>query len=361
MPTLELPADRRPDIVVHVGMGKTGTTTIQATFEANRERLAAKGILYPESPGPRRHLRLGLAMQPDTGRPHRSVGWRRQAVSSPEELRPLFEKALFAELRQRPRHVVFSDEALLASSPEGIANLRELFDRMAGRVRVVAYLRRQDDHLCSRYQQRVKREGEFRRLADRAKLDLTSVYDYHAQLVGWRDLMRPDALVVRTFEPHRFEGGSLLSDFLTATDLDVRSDELTSIESMNQSLDAEAVELLRILNLHFHRLGRNPSRRLVNQIMSRLARREAGPTLTLPEPVLDEFMDRWQESNSAAAREFVPGRGDALFRSERKTQNTTTEQSIDPERFDQLLALLELPQDLSAALRRVAHEEAEVS
>ena len=41
-------------------------------------------------------------------------------------------------------------------------------------------------------------------------------------------------------------------------------------------------------------------------LTAKLSRASDGPTLTLPAPVLDEFMAQWEESNQRVARELVP-------------------------------------------------------
>ena len=116
-------------------------------------------------------------------------------------------------------------------------------------MRVVAYLRPQDEHLASNYQQVVK-GGETARFAEWAGTDLSPTYDYHRNLSRWRDHLEPDDLVVRTFEPHAFVGGSLVDDFLDAAGLEVTSADLAPVEHRNESLSAEAVEVLRLLNIH---------------------------------------------------------------------------------------------------------------
>ena len=71
MPTTSPPSSPL-DVVLHVGSGKTGTSSIQYFLHRNRARLADLGYLYPQSPGRRRHTRLGLFVQPDkalSGRP----------------------------------------------------------------------------------------------------------------------------------------------------------------------------------------------------------------------------------------------------------------------------------------------------
>jgi hypothetical protein len=126
----------------------------------------------------------------------------------------------------------------------------------------------------------------------------------------------------------------------------------------NESLDAEAVELLRIVNL----LRReDPSASALSSgnhdLVRRLGEAAHGPTLTAPESLLDEYMARWEASNLAVARELV-GDDDALFRVPRKTDNTTTEQRLDPGRLDHFIELLELPEQTHRPLRELVEREA---
>ena len=68
-------------------------------------------------------------------------------------------------------------------------------------------------------------------------------------------------------------------------------------------------------------------------------------------------METWAESNRAVAREFVGDETGQLFRAPRKSQNTTTEQRLDPARLDHFLQLLELPKRMHAPLRQIVERE----
>jgi len=350
---------RDVDLVLHIGSGKTGTTSIQNFLHLNRERLAELGHLYPKSPGAKRHLRLGLFVKPDSELDG-TIVWSRQRFSDPTAFRRSFRRKLFAEINDSGlSHVILSDEALYGSSNEAIRRLRTFTDRNARRLRLVLYLRRQDDHLSSRYQQVVK-TGEVRRLAERTKrLDLSSTYDYHTRLSTWQRLVEPTEFVVRRFERDSFVDGSLFQDFLDAAGVDVRADDLEQVEPRNESLDAEAVEFLRLLNIHRvetegAEVGRIDNRKLI----APLSAGSTGPTLTLPEGMVGDFMALWEDSNRAVAREFLGDESGQLFRSGRKTRNTTAEQVLDPSRIDHFVTMLELPQEWQGPLRRLAEREA---
>jgi hypothetical protein len=273
--------------------------------------------------------------------------------------RRTFRRQLFREITESGQsRVLFSDEALYASSDEALRRLRRFAGRFARSRRLVLYLRRQDDHLVSRYQQVVK-TGETRRLSERAENPDVKTYDYYARLRTWDRLLEPNEFVVRRFERDRFVDGSLYQDFLDAVGIDVRADELTQAETRNESLDAESVEFLRILNIL--RADDETAASLVKvdrALVRMMAAASTGPTLTLPSPFLDDFMAQWEESNRRVAREYLGDESGQLFRAARKTRRTTTEQYLDPSRLDHFIALLELPEQMHAPLRALVEREA---
>lgn len=339
-------------------MGKTGTSSIQFFLRDNRERLVDLGVLYPTSPGRARHGRLSLftkskkefAQLPE---------WAREDHSDSVRFRRAFRRRLFGEIESSGlARVLLSDEVIFGSPDPQLRRLRRLLDRFAERLRLVAYLRRQDEHMVSRYQQGVK-VGWVMRLRDWAGEDMTGLYDYHARLLRLEQLLSPSALVVRRFEPEAFADGSLYQDFLDAAGIDVRAEDLQPVASRNRSLDAESVEFVRLLNVHrVASDGATPGLIDNRQLVARLAEVSTGPTLTMPAPFLDAFMAQWEESNRAVAQEFLGDESGQLFRAPRKTRNSTTEQYLDPARLDHFATLLELPEQMHAPLRRLAEREA---
>lgn len=292
----------------------------------------------------------------------RAPAWHRQGYTSHPEFREEVHSSLVAELAEAGvPGVILSDEALYGAKVVALERLRRLTDQIARSVRVVVYLRRQDDHVASRYQQIVK-TGEVRRLAVRVReLDLSGFYDYRSRLGRWQELMEPTSLVVRPFDRASFAGGSLHQDFLDAAGVGVRAGDLEPVTELNESLDAEAVELLRVLNLfRVEHEGATPgqidNRRLIRRLRSAIG--EPGPTLTLPPDMAEEFMARWAQTNRAVARDFLGNPSGELFKTPRKTRNTTSVQVFDPARLDHYLEVLELPEEQHAPLRALIDREA---
>lgn len=349
-----------PDVILHIGSGKTGTTTIQHFLRRNRRRLAdLADVLVPTAPGRRRHVKLGLSLLSDEAMVDK-VAYHRHGAASPTAFREQFHRELEQEIRDAGRsRVLLSDEALYGAPPYSLELLRGHLDRIGGRRRVVVYLRRQDDHLASRYQQVVK-VGEVRRLAQRVQeMDYSATYDYDARLRLWRDRVAPDELVVRRFGREYFPDGSLLRDFLDATGIDLPLEDDDTVAPRNESLDAESVEFLRLLNIHLVTdQGVHPRRISHQGTVRRLAGHSTGPTLTLPERDLTVFMERWAEPNRRVARTFLGIEDGTLFAPPRRSRRTTSEQRLDPARLPHFLDLAEIAAGSHAPLRRIAEREA---
>lgn len=346
------------DVVLHIGSGKTGTSTIQWMLRRSPDQLRAAGVLYPRTPGQARHTKLGLFVRPDD-EVLKHADWLTGDYDDPAAFRRRFRRGLDREIAEAglPR-VVFSDEGLFSAGDRAIRRMRRFVDnRLGGKVRLVVYLRRQDDHLVSRYQQVVKM-GEIRPLTTWMQRDWTGTYDYYGRITSWQQL-GPESFAVRRFERDRMVGGSLVSDFLDAAGIDIDPSSLSDTESRNESLGAEAIEALRILNLYrVQHEGERPGLFGTRPYVVKLRQVDTGPVLTLPEPELDRFMATWAPSNDRLAREVLGEESGELFRGTRKSAGTTTEQRLDPERLDHYLELLEIPEHKHADIRRIAEAEA---
>jgi hypothetical protein len=352
------PLSRPVDVVLHIGMGKTGTSSIQFFLRDNRDRLRELGLLFPVTPGGARHGRLGLFAKPD-GEVRTSPEWPRQKQSEPASFRNAFRRRLFSEIEGSGLdRVLFTDEILFGASEPTLRRLRRFLDRTARSVRVVAYLRRQDDHMVSRYQQGVK-IGWVVRLRDWAREDMSSLYDYHTRLRQHERLLGPTELVVRRYEPDRFPNGSLYQDFLDAAGIRARAEDFVQGPNRNTSLDAESVEFLRLLNLYrVENEGAVPGLIDNRGLAARLTDASRGPVMSLPAGSLDTFMAQWSETNERVARQYLQDPSGQLFRTARKANNVSTEQRLDPDRLDHFFTVLGLPERLHAPLRRVAEREA---
>lgn len=133
-------------LTIHIGMGKTGSSSIQSTLCENGEKLDEKGIKY-----------LGLMLEFAGEREfnwQKARGWNIFNSLSKEimnkQLVHVFER-LNNELPDKTSHLIWSNESLFGNAEllsTAISKLDEFFD-----VQVIGYIRRPDTWVLSAYLQ----------------------------------------------------------------------------------------------------------------------------------------------------------------------------------------------------------------
>ncbi len=219
-------------IVLHIGLEKTGTTSIQAHCQRHAQALRAQGILYPSDLGPGNHVDLATAFAAFelTGdmRLRAGVGTEAELASFGAQVVARLKRQV---ARARPRCLLLSNEHLSSRCYGAeIGRLRDMLAGFSDDVRVLVYLRRQDRAVLSLYSSYLKGQGT-RDLAHMAAG--TPWLDYRALLARWADAFGRDRLVVRRFPPPR---GSLIEDFSAAAGLPPLP-EVPDDTRANRSLD----------------------------------------------------------------------------------------------------------------------------
>lgn len=168
-------------VFLHIGMPKTGTTSIQHFLNQNRRALCARGFVVPRTPGRTNHKNLALYALPDHGRQKMR---RANGLDTPGEIMRFRELFLtrFAEEAaswSNDQTVVLSSEHMsLLRKPDDFQRLKRLLAVMGDRpIRIVIYLRRQDLFYLSGYSQRIK-SGASLHWSDLGEKFDPSAFDY---------------------------------------------------------------------------------------------------------------------------------------------------------------------------------------
>jgi len=332
------------DVILHIGTEKTGTTSIQRFFRLNRERLAERGILYPVAPGRQNHTGLAVSAQVSKRTPlHKSLGVRNEADAS--KFRDQLWSQLAGEFAAKPyRMAVFSSEhcsSRLLDESE-VAWLRDALLRFAARVRVVVYIRRQDDFLLSTYSTAVK-SGACAPLRLPQERIVQNRYDLWPLLERWSAVFGRENVICRKFERASLKDGDVVTDFLDAAGIEPDA-EFQRPEDLNEALDAETLEFLRLLNKHVPRFKARKLNPLRDNLVTLLNKASRGPLLTLGEAELAGFMAQFDESNAKVARAWFGGvRTDSdnpLFLPRSDSRQRVQQVALTPERAVELCALL---------------------
>ena len=244
---------KKKTIYLHVGTTKTGSTSIQAVLKKHSELLSRKDFsVYT----PKRSPRIGDPVQT---RKFLKIMRGPAKKGSVEWIETFVD-----QIRLDPAgKIIFSEECLweLAGRRLNRPLFREFITALQSfsDVKLIVYLRRQDNYLMSAYQQRLRigrMHGEtccqwafsFGKMAGA---------DYRDCLEWFLPIIGKDNVSVRVFESGQFVDGSLIQDFLQTVGLNVNDGFLETPSWRNPGLTPFLTELLRCLSAsrHTHKLG----------------------------------------------------------------------------------------------------------
>ena len=238
--------------LVHIGLPKTGSSSIQQFLWLNREALAARGLRYARfNPRLGSQMELaatalalsGAAVPQGTGR--LVLGLRGDGDDAALAARFLdwldTQRAGWPEAR-----FVASSEHLQAwlHRPAFIRALDSFLGERFTSVEYLLYLRPQADLLLSSYSERIRR-GEALSLA-RHLDERPRALDFDAIVTRWEEALGAGRLHLRLLHPDALTGGALIPDFCDA--LGLSPEGLAEPARMNPSLGAAELAFRRRLN-----------------------------------------------------------------------------------------------------------------
>ncbi len=227
-------------IIVHCGLHKTGTTSLQRAFSTNRARLLKAGILYPMSGvAPHTHHSLA-ALYRETGELLPSL--KALLGETPEAVRRVAERdwdLMKAEIeRVHPETVLFSSEMLFAHArPDNLAQFVSRLREAGGEPEAVIYLRRPAPYYLSMLQQRAKNWAQ---VSPPRPLRIRREIEAFEEAFGGRVTLRP-------FERGQLANGDIVEDFCVHALGGVLSAGDLKTERRNESISAEAMVIVNSL------------------------------------------------------------------------------------------------------------------
>lgn len=303
--------------ILHIGVEKTGTTSIQKFLALNRDALRTRSILFPQSPGVSNHTLLAGYAANDASRDDIRIA---NGIESHDDLllfRERFEAAFTREVEDAACDTVIMSGEHCSSrlvTPEEVGRLHQLLYRVFEAVRVIVYLRRQDEFMVSSYSSAVKSGLEQKLALPRLEGEMQR-YDFAKILDRWGGVFGRDAMEVRLFGRSAMVNGSSVDDFIRATGLPPDLPyEMPNEE--NRSLGSAALEVLRLLNKHIPEIKDGKIFAPRGDLQTLMEAVSSGAGVMMEPVLLDVLMQSLAESNRKVAREYFgreSAEGDPLF------------------------------------------------
>lgn len=298
---------RNFNLFLHIGPGKTGTTAIQSFCSLNNEKLNTQGYHYLKSPrwGDNSHHLLGFAL------------WGNQRLGLagiPEVSIPEIFQKIENELVNLPSHInniIISSELLFELADTHLVNpLVAFIEKHFSTVQVICYLRRQDEHIQSLYQQWIKTAKES--VKGKTIKEFVANYKgdfYYEKLEPWKNLFGIENIKVRIYEKPQFIGGNIFNDFGDAIGIkEIEKFDKPPSNLSNLSINPEATELLRICtDMDYNKLVKiwpNATKQNLTNYSLLTAKEKA------------EIINTYEESNKKVAKEYLKKADGVLFNNE---------------------------------------------
>jgi len=331
-------------VYLHIGLEKTGTSSIQQFLRINRDALKAARLLFPHAPGAENHMALSAAAQNEQKRDDLRMIYGLDSPAKIREFRKTLVEKLVAEAEEAGCHtVVLSGEHCSSrlTTPAEVELLWRMLQSLTKDIRVIVYLRRQDEFLCSTYSTDVKSGFTGSMKLPSAELR-EQRYNYYPLLERWDSVVGRANLICRIYDRAALKDGDVVADFLQLLGLDYE-ENYRRPERVNESLDVNALEFLRLFNQIIPRFKNEKPNVLRGNIVKLLQMASDGPAAALPDEELAEFMRHFRESNTRVALEYfgaLHADGDPLFGPVKNNGNRAQVQPIAAETAVKIAAIL---------------------
>lgn len=228
---------------IHIGLEKTGTTSLQVFLQKNRVVLRSNNFdymgdeddLYVHGIG---HFPIVASFYdkcPNIVPPNKHL--RASEVLD----------ALSIDSKASNYDIILSCEHF-SSRLHKRENLQAIRESLSDRqIKIVCYLRPQEEHVVSAYSTLVK-GGETKPFSITEVNPHNRLFNYYQILEDWSSVFGRENVILREYNRASMVGGDICLDFLNI--LNIASPEFMLIEDQNISLGTHQIEMLRSINKH---------------------------------------------------------------------------------------------------------------
>ncbi len=265
---------------LHIGMHKTGTSSIQANLSQVKD---PQGWRYLKLDGPN----MGRSLHAMFGKDPQNFHLYAKAGDSAEEIArrgaALRRKLELMIRRSGDDTLILSSEMLSNMSKEEITAVRDFLAPLVDRIQVIGYVRPPGGFAVSWFQQAVKQGS--------GELNLEKLKpNYRRRFAKFDEVFGKSAVKLRIFDPATLAKGCIVADFCGHTGIQPPAPE--SIVRVNESLSREACSLLVAYRKYGPGFGVGPTVLTENTRLIRPLIAMQGSKLQFSQSLLDEIRTR---------------------------------------------------------------------
>ena len=284
----------KPRLILHIGASKAGSSAIQGFLKDNSQTLAKAGVIVPSD-------KLDLTSE-ITGE---QIWFLEQAISKDiKEGTDIVTRRMLRLLEEstqedKPLTIIVSAENM--SNSQGhqwlFAKLRDKFE-----IKVLIYIRRQDDFLMSSWQQwYLKTSPDFWAWLVE---NVGTKGNWFDNLEVWRDIYGVENMDVRIFERSKLIGQDLITDFCQA--IDVKTEGLLlDVGTRNPSHSVAVQEIAHAANNLFTDIHDNEFYQMVTELTGASFHKKNGQTF-LNKRQRVAIMGKYFTSNQNVIKTYFP-------------------------------------------------------
>lgn len=319
---------QKKKLYIHAGTIKTGSSSLQKFLEDNYDDIASFGIRNAFGRGTHQKIKAALSEHPE----------ELKRFGIPEEERKAFLRSVIdhinAEQDKYPNSDFYLTHENLFQTEDidigkhkwfqkiDINKYKWFVEQLDYDVKLIIYLRRQDQLMRSAYNTYVTRFQLTETFKDWKKPDL----NYAKMLDQLTLVFGKENMTIRVFEKEQLKDNSIISDFLELLDLQI-TDGFSNIDlRINESLSVEAEDYIRTEFVRYDSYeGFLKAAELIAQVDGMRANRNM-PSISMEDARL--ILDEYSASNKRVAEEYLHRADATLFYDEVISEQ---KQNIDKE------------------------------
>jgi len=219
---------KQPEIIVHVGMHKTGTTSIQRTLD---KHLNDPHFVYVKLANPN-HSRQIFTLFEERNHPSVNVIGDQEVEEANNQTRNRLIESFQAHNNKK---YIISGESIRGMSKDSLVNFKSFLSQYFQKITIVAYIRSPKAYMESAFQQIIK-DGT-------NHFDIDRIYPNYQKFQQFFDVFGQENVKLWKFDPKHFPNNNVVLDFSQRLGMQI---DPKKVINENESISKEALSLLYI-------------------------------------------------------------------------------------------------------------------